>query len=538
MFTSSESQKQKNERILAAVVSSPHYVPPHRRLDSLRTLYKIGSGPSSSHTMGPKKAAQMFKAELEQLKCEKVKIEVTLYGSLAQTGSGHRTDYAILQVLGTENVELIWEMERRLLFHTNGLLFKAIDKSNKQVILEKVYYSIGGGILEYGQPADTKTLYPTNKNLPTPAPMVYDQPALYAPCNNFHDHVEYCLKNHMMLDKMVYIFENRPILKKLGVPENLHESFFKADCPNKKGISENLIQTHLLSCWKTMKSCVEDGLNKTHLIETSQELEYPRTAAKLYQKALKLKPSARKDALLIQSFALAVSEQNGSATHDVVTSPTCGACGVLPGILYFYYNKLNPALKEFKNGAWADQLMVSALAVGGVIGNVCRANASISGAEAGCQAEVGVAEAMAAAAATYIEMKAFRIDGEKYSLREALQNIEWAARNSLKNKLGLTCDPIKGLVIDPCIQRNGSSALTAHASAQVALAGVFDHLTSFDSVVKTMMDTGKDMLEEYRETGKGGLAINYTLDADAGRDLDYVKSEAYNQFGNDDIEDM
>ncbi|KAH0571208.1 L-serine dehydratase [Spironucleus salmonicida] len=501
------------------------YEPCHRDMDSLRTLYKIGSGPSSSHTMGPKKAAELF----QSLYPSAPKYIAHLYGSLALTGSGHKTDYAILQVLG-DKCKIEWHMEHRLPAHTNGLHFQALDQANK-VIGDRVWYSVGGGILEDGDATDVNNLKPANDTSESLKKKSSGNTPTFGNFRLFSDYVKYCAEKQMTLQHLVYDIENREPLSKLGLPKILMDQHLKGQFAHDKVIQDVLIQTHFLKCWETMRSCVEVGLKQTEDIDCGGILIYPRLAHKFYEKAKALNfKGTLGERFAIQAYALAVSENNGSAFHDVVTTPTCGACGVLPAILYFYYkHKMSRQVPK----TIVNRLICDALAVAGVIGNICRANASVSGAEAGCQAEVGVACSMAAAAVVYLELKLCP-GNDNVTLSQVLQMYEQAAKNALENLLGLTCDPIEGLVIAPCIQRNGHAALAAYNCGIIAVTGIFEYSVSFDEVVAIMYKTGKDMHSAYKETATGGHALMWQMDERAN-----VKSN-YNDYkgGQVGIEDL
>lgn len=389
-------------------------------MESLRELYKIGRGPSSSHTIGPEKICRKVKKEYNG-----DLYKVILYGSLALTGRGHLTDKVIEDVL--ENVEIIFSSDK--VPHPNTM--DIIIYKNDQEIGNVRYFSIGGGsILKEG-----------DKQLV--AKHVY-------PHKNFEEIKEYCAENDLRLYEYVYKFEDE----------------------NFKG--------YLNMVWETMKDAINIGLHtEGHL---PGGLKLTRKARQLlYNQNLKSSNELR----LVSAYSYAVSEVNASS-GTIVTAPTCGASGVLPSVLYY--------LRDIYK--YTDKQILDALATAGIIGNVVKHNASISGAEAGCQAEVGTACSMAAAA--YSEL--FNCD---------LDTIEYAAEIGLEHHLGLTCDPVLGYVQIPCIERNAVAAHRAINASQLAFLLMGSRTISFDTVVKTMMETGKDLCESYRETSIGGLAKNY-----------------------------
>lgn len=397
-------------------------------MDSLRELFKIGNGPSSSHTMGPERAARRFKQENPDADYYKVE----LYGSLALTGKGHLTDWIIEKTLEPKQVEIIWKPEIVHPFHTNGMKFISCDKNNN-ILKEWVVFSIGGGtIVEEGQPRNSgANIYPLTK---------------------MTDIMEWCKKNKKELWEYVFEYEG-------------------------EGIKE-----YLLEIWKAMKEAVERGVNTEGILPGSIQLK--RRASTFYKKS-RGEGKVRAFRGKLFAYTLAVSEENASGGR-VVTAPTCGASGVIPGALY--------TLREAYD--LKDDEVIKALAIAGLIGNIVKENASISGAEAGCQAEVGTACAMAAG------MGAFLMGG-------TIEQIEYAAEMALEHSLGLTCDPVGGYVQIPCIERNASAAARALDTSNYSIYTDGSHAVSFDEVVITMKETGKDLKEEYRETSLGGLAKNY-----------------------------
>ncbi|HAC39954.1 MAG TPA: serine dehydratase [Rikenellaceae bacterium] len=397
---------------------------------SLRELYKIGKGPSSSHTMGPYRAAQLFAAR----HADAARFEVTLYGSLAATGKGHMTDVAITQALEPiAPVNILWQPFHFLEYHPNGMLFKSIE-ADDTVSEEWTVYSIGGGALSEG----------TDKEMSVSGD-VYKM-------NTLSEIIEWCDTNGRQLWEYVDLCEGP------GIWDYLQE------------------------IWEAMKASVERGLNAEGRLPGPLNLS--RKAAVYYVKALGYQPNLRSRGLVF-AYALAVSEENASG-GIIVTAPTCGSSGVIPGVLYHLA----------KGHAFSDTKILHALATAGLIGNVVKQNASISGAEVGCQGEVGVACAMAAAAACQL------FGGSIYQ-------IEYAAEMGLEHHLGMTCDPVCGLVQIPCIERNAFAACRALDSNVYSSFSDGRHRISFDHVVEVMKQTGKDLPSLYKETSAGGLALNY-----------------------------
>lgn len=398
-------------------------------MESLRELYKIGVGPSSSHTMGPQKAALKIKETYKNAD----HFVVYLHGSLALTGKGHLTDYIIEEALGKENVEVHFVSDV-LPKHPNGMVFE-IYQDNK--LLDKVtVYSVGGGTLMY----DNSKLQP---------------PKQIYPHHNLNEILDYCDKKGINLYNYTLEFE---------------DDNFKA---------------YLYEILDAMFKCVESGLSTTGVIPGRLQLK--RVAKSIYQQAINTRRSGERDRLLISSYAYAVSEENACG-QQIVTAPTCGASGVVPAVMYYCYKQLNIPRKE----------IIKALAVAGIFGNVIKTNATISGADGGCQAEIGSACAMAAAA---------------YGWTLELNNnlIQYAAEMGLEHNLGLTCDPVGGYVQIPCIERNGFGALRAIDAAMYAkqLGYLRKNKVSFDAVVRVMKQTGKDLNSAYKETSLGGLAKEF-----------------------------
>ena len=380
--------------------------------------------------MGPYRAAQLFAARHTGA----ARFEVTLYGSLAATGKGHMTDVAITEALEpVAPVNILWQPFHFLEYHPNGMLCKAIE-ADDTVSEEWTVYSIGGGALSEG----------TDKEMSVSGD-VYKM-------NTLSEIIEWCDTNGRQLWEYVDLCEGP------GIWDYLQE------------------------IWEAMKASVERGLNAEGRLPGPLNLS--RKAAVYYVKALGYQPNLRSRGLVF-AYALAVSEENASG-GIIVTAPTCGSSGVIPGVLYHLA----------KGHAFSDTKILHALATAGLIGNVVKQNASISGAEVGCQGEVGVACAMAAAAACQL------FGGSVYQ-------IEYAAEMGLEHHLGMTCDPVCGLVQIPCIERNAFAACRALDSNVYSSFSDGRHRISFDHVVEVMKQTGKDLPSLYKETSAGGLALNY-----------------------------
>lgn len=399
-----------------------------RTMKSLRELYKIGKGPSSSHTMGPQKAAQIF-AERHPAAA---RFEVTLYGSLAATGKGHMTDVAILEVLQPlAPVDIRWCPQVFLPFHPNGMNYKAFDAQGN-VLGDWTCYSVGGGALSEGE-ADGSALN---------TPDVYD-------LNTLAEIQTWCERNGR------------------GYWEYVEQ------CEG-SGIWD-----YLMSVWRVMQASVERGLDQEGALPGP--LNVPRKANKYYVKASGYKAHLQSRGL-VYAYALAVSEENASG-GTIVTAPTCGSCGVMPAVLY-----------HLSHGhSFSDTRILHALATAGIFGNIVKQNASISGADVGCQGEVGVACAMASAAACQL-------------FGGSPAQIEYAAEMGLEHHLGMTCDPVCGLVQIPCIERNAFAAARALDSNLYSAFSDGKHSVSFDRVVLVMKQTGHDLPSLYKETAEGGLA--------------------------------
>ena len=401
-------------------------------MESLRELFKIGKGPSSSHTMGPERAANIIKKRFG----ENAEYVVDLYGSLSMTGKGHLTDYIIHETLG-EKCQVNF-CEETLPFHPNGMVFHIYQDGELKDDITA--YSVGGGSIVWEGEDDFSL---SRKN-------VYRE-------KNLKEILE-------TLDRNAYSFYDY-------VME--HENALFVD--------------YLYEILDTMFDSVERGLKREGTIPG--KLQLPRVAKQMYTQAINLPAGSERETLILSSYAYAVAEENASG-QTIVTAPTCGSSGVLPAILYYCYKQLNVEKPR----------LIKALAVAGVFGNVIKNNASISGADAGCQAEIGSACAMGAALYAWI-----------LGLNNSL--IEYAAEMGLEHNLGLTCDPVGGYVQIPCIERNGYAALRAIDCAIYAknLGYVRKNKVSFDAVVNVMKNTGHDLNKAYKETSLGGLALEFDL---------------------------
>lgn len=400
-------------------------------MKSIKELYRIGTGPSSSHTMGPRKAAEIFL----QRHPEAAAFKVTLYGSLAATGKGHMTNVAITDTLQpAAPVEIIWEPKIFLPFHPNGMKFVSLDAEGKETDTWTVF-SVGGGALA----EESDGIASVN------TPDVYEM-------NHLTEILHWC--------------------------ERTGKSYWEYV----KECEESDIWDYLAEVWETMKASVRRGLENEGVLPGLLNLR--RKASTYYIRARGYKASLQSRGLVF-AYALAVSEEN-AAGGTIVTAPTCGSCGVVPAVLYHLQQS-----REF-----SDIRIMRALATAGLIGNIVKQNASISGAEAGCQAEVGTACSMASAAANQL-------------FGGSPAQIEYAAEMGLEHHLGMTCDPVCGLVQIPCIERN------AYAAARALDANLYSsftdgmHRVSFDKVVEVMKQTGNDLPSLYKETSEGGLAKDY-----------------------------
>lgn len=398
-------------------------------MKTIKEIYRIGHGPSSSHTMAPRRASEQFLARNP----EAARFEVTLYGSLAATGKGHLTDVAILDVLEKKApVTIIWENDIFLPYHPNGMTFKSYN--NENVLMEEwTVYSVGGGALEEeGKKNTSPDIYPITK---------------------MTEILNWCEDTGKGFWEYVNDIENDPYL-----------------------------MDYLEEVWTTMQNAVERGLQAEGRLPGP--LNLPRKAANYYIKSMGYQRTLKSRGAVF-SYALAVSEENASGGL-IVTAPTCGSSGVLPAVLYH-------SAKAYEI---AKPRILKAIATAGLFGNIAKANASISGAEVGCQGEIGVACAMAAAAVCQL-------------FGGSCAQIEYSAEMALEHHLGMTCDPVCGLVQIPCIERNAFAAARAMDANIFATYTDGTHRVSYDKVVETMKKTGHDMPHLYRETSIGGLAYNY-----------------------------
>lgn len=395
-------------------------------MKSLRRLYKIGVGPSSSHTMGPVKASEKF---LEKYG-DADSFRVTLFGSLAMTGKGHGTDSAVTRAFGERKVNVVFDRETKCP-HPNTMEFVAYKDGAE--VAKMQFFSIGGGdIIVAGETfSEGEDVYPQK---------------------NFEQIKLYCRDNGLRLYEYAIRCEGESIVE------------------------------YMKQIWQVMRQCVADGLNAEGVLPGG--LNVVRRAKNLLNETSDVTRHTRRDRI-VSAYAFAVGEQNASG-GTVVTAPTCGASGVLPAVLVY--------AKEQQD--YTDAQICNALLTAGIVGNVVKTNASISGAECGCQAEIGTACAMAAAALA-----------ELYGM--TLDEIEYSAEVALEHQLGLTCDPVFGLVQIPCIERNAVGAMRAINAVSLATFLADSRKISFDTVVEVMYETGKDISEKYRETSVGGLAKIY-----------------------------
>ncbi len=397
-------------------------------MESLKELYKVGRGPSSSHTMGPAKAAALFRERFPGA----TRYKAVLCGSLAKTGKGHRTDYCILEAFSPAECEIEFDIKTMELYHPNTLLLSAYEGAKRIGFWE--VYSVGGGSIRIkGEP-------------------VYKPERIY-PHNTFSQICSYCEERGLRLWQYVEQFEGKEIWE------------------------------YLRMIWQTMLSSMDAGLKAEG--ELFGGLGVQRKAKHLFRQRHIDENAETRENRLVCSYAFAVSEQN-AACGTIVTAPTCGSCGILPAVLKYVSDKRG----------FDEVEILHSLATAGLMGNLIKTNASISGAECGCQAEVGSACAMASAGL-----------GEIYSM--SLDQIEYAAEVALEHHLGLTCDPIRGLVQIPCIERNAVAAMRAINAVNLANFLSDSRKISFDTVVKTMYETGRDLSHRYRETSEGGLAKSY-----------------------------
>lgn len=399
-------------------------------MQSLKQLYRTGRGPSSSHTIGPQRAAELIKARCPQADAYRV----TLYGSLALTGKGHGTDAVLKKTFAPKPCEVIFDKTTPCTVHPNT--FDICALRGGEPVMSLRFYSVGGGAIktEGEKYEDGKDIYPLS---------------------TFDDISQYCLNKNIRLWQYVEECEGAGIFG------------------------------YLEDVWEQMKNSIHEGLTTSGVLPGC--LGTIRRAQHLYNQRHIDESAQTKENRLVCSYAFAVSEQN-AAGGVIVTAPTCGSCGVVPSVLYYMQ----------QTRGFTDSQIVRALATGGLIGDIIKTNASISGAECGCQAEIGSACSMAAAAlAELFEM--------------GLGQIEYAAEVAMEHHLGLTCDPIAGLVQIPCIERNAVAAMRAINALSLANFLADSRKISFDLIVKTMYNTGRDLLNSYRETSGGGLAKYYPV---------------------------
>ena len=398
-------------------------------MKSIKDVFKIGKGPSSSHTMGPFKSVRHYVNHHTDAR----KIMVTLYGSLAATGKGHLTDWACEDAFRDGTVAITWKPKENLPMHPNGMKVGVIG-TDGEVSDEWTYYSIGGGdIVCIENPIEAEG-----------GEEVYD-------LTTMKEIMDWCNANGKSYWEYVDEREGR-----------------------NSGVWE-----HLENVWKVMRAAVERGIDQEGSLPGPLNLR--RKASSYFIRAEGYSDVLRTRGLIF-AYALAVSEENASG-GTIVTGPTCGSCGVLPSVLFH--------MQKFYN--FSDQRIIRALATAGIFGTVVKYNASVSGAEVGCQGEVGVACAMAAAAAAQL-------------MGGSPSQIEYAAEMGLEHHLGLTCDPVCGLVQIPCIERNAYAAARALDASIYALYTDGRHRVSFDQAVRVMKETGKDLPSLYKETSEGGLA--------------------------------
>jgi len=398
-------------------------------MKSIKDIYKIGKGPSSSHTMGPFKSVRHYVNN----HTEAQKILVTLYGSLAATGKGHLTDWACEDAFRDGTVAIVWKPKETLPMHPNGMTIGVIGPDG-EVSDEWTYYSIGGGdIVCVDKPLEAE-----------------DDTEVYQ-LTTMKEILDWCNANGKSFWEYVEECEGR----------------------------NSALWDHLEKVWKVMREAVERGIDQEGSLPGPLNLR--RKASSYFIRAEGYSDVLRTRGLIF-AYALAVSEENASG-GTIVTGPTCGSCGVLPSVLFH--------MQKFYN--FSNQRILRALATAGLFGTVVKYNASVSGAEVGCQGEVGVACAMAAAAAAQL-------------MGGSPSQIEYAAEMGLEHHLGLTCDPVCGLVQIPCIERNAYAAARALDAAIYSMYTDGRHRVSFDKAVKVMKETGKDLPSLYKETSEGGLA--------------------------------
>ena len=399
-----------------------------KAMPTIRELYKIGRGPSSSHTMGPEKACLVFKEKYPDAESFKA----VLYGSLAKTGKGHMTDYSIIETMKPKSCEVEFNYTETELPHPNTL--DIIGYKGGKEVARLRFMSVGGGQIKI----EGEELH-ENKNL--------------YPLHSFDEIKKYCEEHEMRLWQYVEMIEGKEI----------HS--FVADV------------------WEQMQKTIKDGISKTGVIPG--RLGVQKKAKHLYNQHHIDETTETRENRMVASFAFATGEENACG-ETIVTAPTCGASGVVPAVMYYYKKK-----RDF-----SDEDIIHALETAALIGNLVKTNASISGAECGCQAEIGTACAMASA-------------GLSELLGMNLSQIEYAAEIAIEHHLGLTCDPIYGLVQIPCIERNAVAAMRAINAVNLANFLTDTRKISFDLVVDTMYETGRDLSKHYKETAEGGLSKLY-----------------------------
>ncbi len=449
-------------------------------------MFSIGIGPSSSHTVGPMRAAKLFTENLAASGrlAEVTSIKTELYGSLGQTGIGHGTGKAVIlglcgflpencdpdqvpailkQVDEQEKITLasghvvsfprdgaiVFHRRKTLKEHSNGMELIAFD-ANKEIVFSEIYFSIGGGFIVKAEDFASEKQAASQFAADNPPPF---------PFNSGAELLKLCKENGLSIAALM--MENEKVLR-----------------------SESQIETELGLIWQTMFNCVQRGMKTEGILPGG--LKVKRRAPALYRRLCAEKSSDPLQVMdWVNLFALAVNEEN-AAGGRVVTAPTNGAAGIIPAVLMYYDKFIQPVTPDI----YTRYLLTAA-----AIGILYKKNASISGAEVGCQGEVGVACSMAAGALTEI-------------LGGSVDNVENAAEIGMEHNLGLTCDPVGGLVQVPCIERNAMGSIKAINASRLALRGTGEHKVSLDKVIKTMWDTGRDMQSKYKETSRGGLAVN------------------------------
>ncbi len=447
-------------------------------------MFSIGIGPSSSHTVGPMRAARRFVKSLaeQELLTRTTRVVSELYGSLGATGKGHGSDTAVLlglegerpdeidpdivperlaiirtsnqinlnglhQIDFNEKQDLILYKKKSLPKHANGMVFYAFDKDGNE-LASTTYYSVGGGFV-------------VNDDVDADSPIMEDRTQVKYPFSTAAELIQACKDEGIKISTLM--MENEKAWR-----------------------SESEVREKLLAIWQVMKACIKRGCDREGILPGG--LKVKRRAHGIYMK-LKSDPHSSTDTLSamdwVDLYALAVNEEN-AAGGRVVTAPTNGAAGIIPAVL-FYYMKFKPGADE--------EGVIDFLLTAAAIGILYKLNASISGAEVGCQGEVGVACSMAAGALTEV-------------LGGSPEQVENAAEIGMEHNLGLTCDPVGGLVQVPCIERNAMASVKAINACRLALRGDGEHKVSLDKVIKTMWDTGMDMREKYKETARGGLAVH------------------------------